>query len=123
MRLRQPLRSLLMISLLAVSAVSHAFEPGKYQTKGNWGELILSNKGTFQLETVGGQSSCSLEGKVVGNKGFTGGASAEEKCELSFVPKGKSIEVAAENSACRSYCGASAEIDGLYSPVPPKKKK
>ncbi|MCB6182935.1 hypothetical protein LIN78_05160 [Leeia sp. TBRC 13508] len=102
-----------------VAQMAYAIGPGTYVTERGWGLLTVSNKQTFEISAIGANGhSCNLGGKVKGSKGIVDAETPDERCEVSFTPKGKGFAVDSTVDSCREYCGMRAGFEGDYFPQP-----
>lgn len=109
-------------------AADFPISSGRYVTKGNWGELIISDATqnspmTFTLNTLGSNGHvCNLEGKIIDGKAIAQDeAFADDQCKikLKVFSNHISIDSDAEEGSCSAYCGARAWIEGDYFiPIP-----
>lgn len=108
--------------------VQSKLQPGKYILDRGNGELTIrlgeQGKLIFEIESVGSNcSSCSVSGVVLGTVGYADSLTEddnESKCEISFVANRSEVVVhPLKHEECRTFCGARAGFDGIYS-IPPK---
>lgn len=114
--------------LLWACAVPAAAQPqvraGEYLTHEAWGHLSIKGlpggKLAFAIETVGiNGHMCDFDGLIKEGAVVVNPAYADPGCVVTFKPQGNLIEVVADNSACRHYCGARAGFTGIYY-LPPE---
>lgn len=97
-------------------------KPGRYVTEPGWGHLDILPFRTglrFSLETIIGESGCSLEGDVLGDRGVARSEWGDGICVVHFKPgRADAIGVAPVDMAqCRKFCGYNGGIEGDYLAV------
>lgn len=117
-----PAHALLAASTFLVTALAsaQAITPGAYVTEGGWGRVDIGKDGAFVLEATGSNAhTCNMEGRIAGGRAAPG-----EGCTVKFERKGAALDVAADpataanQDACRSFCGARAHFAGTYFAEP-----
>ncbi len=112
--------TLLLSATASAQRQSSSLKPGEYVTEGAWGNLSLrpgnGNSLIFAIEATGGNRHvCSLDGEVNGSTATLEGIDEKTPCIVTFAPTGEGVKVSAsESGACRDYCGARANFEGLY---------
>ncbi len=117
------LMMLLPFALLSESS-KEEIQPGEYIREGGSGFLTIkighNGKKTFSILSVGSNGhTCEIEDEVINNnnKAIIQESSSESNepilpCVITFSLKSQKIQVTSEE--CGGYCGARAQIDGLY---------
>lgn len=111
---------------VTTTALAQTLLPGNYETHKGWGSLgIQVDKDEvllFTIDTTGANGhTCSLDGKIKGNTGYTETNAEQPQCLILFEvvePNGLSISTLT-NEACRNFCGSRAGFEGKYFLPPP----
>ncbi len=105
--------------MLEQSKARNTLRPGQYVTEKGWGRLRIDRRHgdlVFSIETVLGESSCSLDGHLEGNLGMVKSEGSPSDCVIDFVQTGESIRVSSETTTeCKYFCGYNAGFEGIYS--------
>lgn len=122
---RNPLISGLFAVAASLGAGSFAYAQagdvpaGQYITSGGWGVLDVDQADedglqAFEIVTVGSNfHTCGLNGQL--RDGQARLADIDEDCIVSITPTSEGLHVASDGArACRSFCGARADFEGLY---------
>jgi len=127
--MKTPLRSALLslaAGMLLAGGIAHAqLAPGEYITQNGWGVLKIEAPAggaqKFSIEAVGANAhTCSLDGAIRGRQARVATGDKEPPCVVDFVPKGAGIDVQPKSDeACRAFCGARAQFEGLYDKPAP----
>lgn len=122
------MRILLTALLLASSAFpvapAQAEEPvpGVYRALGGWGDLTITDRGTFSINTISPFGhECELAGALNGNEGVDVIADDDTVCRIELKPADGGYDVReASDSECRTRCGARGMFAWEYRPLLPQ---
>ncbi len=105
----------------ATPSATQAPAPGRYITRGAWGQLVVDAKGRFNLNSATGHAHnmCSLEGRIVGRR-----AIMDKGCIVAFEPTADGVNVrdaSPKENACLWYCGGNSYFEGEYLRTSPRR--
>jgi len=116
----RPILAMSMLIAAHSAALAQTLSAGTYSTEKGWGTLTVARAGgktTFSIEAIGANAhSCSLEGEIKDGRATLEGDDGKP-CIVSFAARDGGVEVGG-NEACRYWCGARAQFDAVYYPLP-----